>query len=70
METAFYQEQNLSQNSLSAIDVTEYWGGSDLGRNPSGYGLFCRRCKRQEVHESLSLTGGMHFSVFFFFPIC
>ena len=35
-ETAFHQEQNLSENSVSAISVTEYWGGSDLGRNPSG----------------------------------
>ena len=35
-ETAFNQEQNLSENSLSAIAVTESWGGSDLGRNPSG----------------------------------
>ena len=35
-ETAFNQEQNLSENSVSAIAVTESWGGSDLGRNPSG----------------------------------
>ena len=35
-ETAFNQEQNLSENSLSAIAVTESWGGSDLGRNSSG----------------------------------
>ena len=35
-ETAFHQEQNLSENSVSAIGVTESWGGSDLGRNPSG----------------------------------
>ena len=35
-ETAFTQEQNLSENSVSAIAVTESWGGSDLGRNPSG----------------------------------
>ena len=33
-ETAFTQEQNLSENSVSAIAVTESWGGSDLGRNP------------------------------------
>ena len=36
METAFNQEQNLSENSLSAIAVTESWGGSHLGRNRSG----------------------------------
>ena len=35
-ETAFNQEQNLSENSVSAIAVTESWGGSDLGRNSSG----------------------------------
>ena len=35
-ETAFNQEQNLSENSLSAIAVTESWGGTHLGRNPSG----------------------------------
>ena len=35
-ETAFNQAQNLSENSVSAIAVTESWGGSDLGRNPSG----------------------------------
>ena len=35
-ETAFNQEQNLAENSVSAIAVTESWGGSDLGRNPSG----------------------------------
>ena len=35
-ETAFHQEQNLSENSVSAMAVTEAWGGSDLGRNPSG----------------------------------
>ena len=33
-ENAFTQEQNLSENSGSAIAVTESWGGSDLGRNP------------------------------------
>ena len=47
-ETAFNQAQNLSENSVSAIAVTESWGGSDLGRNPSGQGLFCRRCKQAE----------------------
>ena len=36
IKTAFNQEQNLSENSLSAIAVTESWGGSDLGRNSSG----------------------------------
>ena len=35
-ETAFNQEQNFSANSLSAIAVTESWGGTHLGRNPSG----------------------------------
>ena len=35
-ETAFNQEHNLSENSITAIAVTESWGGSDLGRNPSG----------------------------------
>ena len=35
-ENAFTQEQNLSENSGSAIAVTESWGGSDLGRNPTG----------------------------------
>ena len=35
-ETAFNQGHNLSENSVSAIAVTESWGGSDLGRNPSG----------------------------------
>ena len=64
-----FQELNLSENSGSAIAVTESWGGSDLGRNPSGQGLFCQRVNRQEVHESLSSKGGMHFSVSFF-PIC
>ena len=34
-DTAFNQEPNLSKNSVSAIAVTESWGGSDLGRNPS-----------------------------------
>ena len=66
IEASFNQEQNLSENLVSAIDVTESWGGTHLGRNPSGYGLFCRRCKRQEVHGSLSFKGGRHFSVFFF----
>ena len=47
-ETALNQAQNLSENSVSAIAVTESWGGSDLGRNPSGQGLFCRRCKQAE----------------------
>ena len=69
IEASFNQEQNLSENLVSAIDVTESWGDTHLGRNPSGYGLFCRRCKRQEVHGSLSFKGGRHFSVFFFFPI-
>ena len=35
-ETAFNQEQNISENSVSAIAVTESWGGTHLGRNPSG----------------------------------
>ena len=35
-ETAFNEEQNLSEKSVSAIAVTESWAGSDLGRNPSG----------------------------------
>ena len=35
-ESAFNQEQNFSENSLSAIAVTESWGGTHLGRNPSG----------------------------------
>ena len=35
-ETAFNQAQNLSENSASAIAVTESWGGSALGRNSSG----------------------------------
>ena len=34
-ETALNQAQNLSENSVSAISVTESWVGSDLGRNPS-----------------------------------
>ena len=35
-ETAFHQAQNLSEKSVRATAVTESWGGSDLGRNPSG----------------------------------
>ena len=35
-ETAFNQDQKLSENSLSAIAVTESWGGTHLGRNSSG----------------------------------
>lgn len=35
-ETAFNQEQTLSDNSVSKVALTESWGGSDLGRNPSG----------------------------------
>ena len=65
-ETAFNQEPNLSENSVSAIAVTESWGGSDLGRNPLDRGGFAEDLNRQEVHESLSSKGGMHFSVSFF----
>ena len=36
IETSFNQEQNLSENSVSAIDVTEPWGGTHLGRYASG----------------------------------
>ena len=35
-DTAFNQQQNLSENSVTSIAVTESWRGSDLGRNPSG----------------------------------
>ena len=35
-ETAFNQAQNLSEKSVSAMAVTESWGGSALGRNSSG----------------------------------
>ena len=45
-ETAFNQAQNLSEKSVCAIAVTVSWGGSDLGRNPSEEGLFCRRCNQ------------------------
>ena len=65
-ETAFNQEPNLSENSVSAIPVTESWGASDLGRNPLDRGCFAEDVNRQEVHESLSSKGGMHFSVSFF----
>ena len=65
-ETAFNQEPNLSENSVSAIAVTESWGASDLGRNPLDRGCFAEDVNRQEVHESLSSKGGMHFSVSFF----
>ena len=65
-EIAFNQEQNLTENLVSATAVTESWGGSDLGRNLLDRGGFAEDRNRQEFHESLSLKGGMHFSVSFF----
>ena len=48
-EIAFNQEQNLTENLVSASAETESWGGSDLGRNPSGQGWFCIRYKQAGV---------------------
>ena len=48
-EIDYNEEQNLTENLVSASAETESWGGSDLGRNPSGQEWVCRRYRQAGV---------------------
>ena len=62
-EIDYNEEQNLTENLVSASAETESWGGSDLGRNPEDRCDLPEALNRKEGHGSLSLKAGMHCNV-------
>ena len=51
-EIDYNEEQNLTENLVSASAETESWGGSDLGRNPEDRCDLPEALNRKEVHGS------------------